>query len=243
MRNQDLNQLHNYPISRLPDHRRMKRTAIPELLDSDAGTSAEVAASLADLRRINRWFGSISTVVELIQKVSVKTGRKQLSFLDVAGASGDIAAAASRRLVQQGISLTVTVLDKNPSHLNGNFQTIIGDALDLPFRDKSFDLVACSTFVHHLEPSEIVQFTHEALRVARTAVLINDLRRHWLHLALVYAGLPLFRSRLTRHDAPASVRRAYTPQELRDLLGKAGAARIEMTRHYLFRMGAIVWAG
>jgi ubiquinone/menaquinone biosynthesis C-methylase UbiE len=219
----------------------MKRSSIPELLDTDAGTSAEVAASLRDLRHINRWFGSISTVVALVQKVAAETRRNNLSFLDVAGASGDIAAAASKLLERQGISLAVTVLDRNPSHLNGNFRAVIGDALALPFRDKSFDLVACSTFLHHLEPDCAVQFAGEAMRVARTAVLINDLRRHWLHLALVYAGLPLFRSRLTWHDAPASVRRAYTPQELRAMLGKAGAARVEITRHYLFRMGAIIW--
>src|SRR5437660_670040 len=36
----------------------MKRTAVPELLDSDAGNAAEIAGSLADLRMINRWFGS-----------------------------------------------------------------------------------------------------------------------------------------------------------------------------------------
>jgi ubiquinone/menaquinone biosynthesis C-methylase UbiE len=219
----------------------MKRTPIPELLDSDAGTSAEIAASLADLRRINRWFGGISTAVGLIEKVAAPTGRKELSFLDVAGASGDIAAAASKQLAQQGTSLVVTVLDKNPSHLNGHFRAVIGDALALPFRDKSFDVVACSTFLHHLEPPEIVRFAREAQRVARMAVLINDLRRHWLHLALVYAGLPLFHSRLTWHDAPASVRRAYTPPELRQMLQQAGAARVEITKHYLFRMGAVVW--
>ena len=55
---------------------------------------------------------------------------------------------------------------------------------------------------------------NEGLRVCRVAVLINDLVRDGLHLSLVYAGLPLYRSRLTRHDAPASVRQAYTPAEM-----------------------------
>ena len=219
----------------------MRRIPIPELLDSDAGTDDEIAGSLADLRRINRWFGSIRAITQLIQRVAALTGRTELSFLDVAGASGDIAAAASKALQQQGISLSVTILDRNPSHLNGNFRTVVGDALALPFCDKSFDLVACSTFVHHLEPEEIVRFANEALRVARVAVLINDLRRHWLHLGLVYAGFPLFRSRLTRHDAPVSVRRSYTPEELLEILSKSSAVRIEISRHYLFRMGAILW--
>jgi len=46
---------------------------------------------------------------------------------------------------------------------------------------------------------------------------------------------------LTRHDAPASVRAAYTPEEMRGLIAQTAAARVEILRHYLFRMGVIVW--
>ena len=84
-------------------------------------------------------------------------------------------------------------------------------------------------------------FAREALRVCRRAVLINDLIRSRTHLALVYLGLPLFRSRITWHDAPASVRRAYTVDEMRELLSRLPAQRIEMSRHYLYRMGVLVW--
>ncbi len=96
-------------------------------------------------------------------------------------------------------------------------------------------------FAHHLSPPELVQFVDESLRVCRVAVLINDLVRHPLHVSLVYAGMPLYRSRLTRHDAPASVRQAYTPEEMQKLLAQSSAARVEIHRHYLFRMGVIVW--
>jgi hypothetical protein len=78
--------------------------------------------------------------------------------------------------------------------------------------------------------------------VARHALLIHDLVRHPAHLALSYLGFPLYRSRITRHDAPASVRRAYTEEELRTILRRAApGAEIEIYRFYLFRMGVIVW--
>ena len=38
----------------------MKRVAIPELLDTDSGTPAEIATALSDLKHINQWFGGIS---------------------------------------------------------------------------------------------------------------------------------------------------------------------------------------
>jgi ubiquinone/menaquinone biosynthesis C-methylase UbiE len=227
----------------------MKRAVTPELLDTDSGTPAEVAASLSDLRRINRWFGGISTTKSMIEDVARKLNAKSLSLLEVAAGSGDVPGLAAQRLKDRGIELKVTLLDRAASHLgasssnNGNAErrTVVGDALALPFPDGSFDLVDCGLFTHHLSPEQVVQFVNEGLRACRSAVLINDLVRHPAHLALVYAGWPLYRSRLTRHDGPASVRQAYTPDEMLALLGQTRAARVEIRRHYLFRMGVTVW--
>jgi hypothetical protein len=50
------------------------------------------------------------------------------------------------------------------------------------------------------------------------------------------------RSYVSRADGPASVRRAYVPEEMRETLSKSVPnARVEISRHFLFRMGAIVW--
>jgi ubiquinone/menaquinone biosynthesis C-methylase UbiE len=219
----------------------MKRAVTPELLDTDSGSPAEIADSLADLRMVNRWFGGASTMCDLVRKIARSTGKKQLSLLDVGGASGDISAWVAGTLARQGIRVDVVILDRSAAHLNGTRRAVAGEALDLPFADDSFDLVGSSLLVHHLEPGEVVRFLNESLRVARIAALINDLRRSPAHLALTYAGFALYRSRLTRHDAPASVRRAYTVKEMRKLLQSTRAAGIEIRKHYLCRMGVIVW--
>jgi hypothetical protein len=101
--------------------------------------------------------------------------------------------------------------------------------------------VSCSLFAHHLEPDDVRRFVLEGLRVCRQAVLINDLIRSRLHLWLVYAGFPSFRSRLTRHDAPASVRRAHTVKEMQNLLASIPGTRLEVSKHHLYRMGVLVW--
>jgi hypothetical protein len=92
-----------------------------------------------------------------------------------------------------------------------------------------------------LSPTQVVAFVDECLRVCRVGVVINDLIRHSLHIALVYAGFPLYRSRITRNDAPASVLQAYTIPEMRELLSQTKAARVEVSRRYLFRMGVLAW--
>ena len=217
----------------------MRRRPTRELLDTDSGTPSEVAASLKDLRWFNRWFGGISTSSRLIEIVARATSK--LSVLEVAAGDGFVPKELQKRFSQ--IHLDVTLLDRAPSHLprNNGMRAVAGDALALPFQGSAFDIVSSSLFVHHLQPDQVVLFVREALRVCRVAVLINDLVRHPLHLAIAYAGLPLYRSRLTRNDAPASVRQAYTVEEMRNFLEKAGASRVEIHRQYFFRMGAIAW--
>lgn len=219
----------------------MKRQVVPELLDSDAGSPQEIADSLADLRMINRYFGGARTMREMLLTVAARRKLNTLRWLDVAGASGDVAVQTQKSLAASGIRSEAMLLDRARTHLNGALPAVCGDALVLPFRDNSFDVVACSLFVHHLEPDEVVLFAREALRVARHGLLINDLIRHPAHLAMVYAGFPLYRSRLTRHDAVASVRRAYAVEEMKSMLERAGAAEIEIKTFFLFRMGAIAW--
>lgn len=220
----------------------MKRVVVPELLDSDAGTPREVERSIADLRMFNRAFGGVRAMSSLLRRVAGQRGLKELTWLDVAGSEGFMALETQKTLTRYGASVKPVVLDRASSHMNGQVPGVCGDALTLPFADNSFDAVGCSLFAHHLEPDDLVRFAREGLRVARHAFLIHDLVRHPAHLALSYLGFPLYRSRLTRHDAPASVRRAYTEREMRDILhGAAADAAIEIERFYLYRMGVIVW--
>jgi len=218
----------------------MKRRPSLELLDVDAGTEREISASIRDLQMFNQWFGGTRTTETLVRSALADAPKRSFSLLEVASGSGYLPAQVRQRLAPD-FDLNITLLDRSRSHLNGSGRSVAGDALHLPFADNSFDLVSCNLFVHHLDAEEVRGFAREALRVCRIALLINDLVRDPLHLALSYAGFPLYRSRITRNDAPASVRQAYTPQELRSLLQPSGAARILISRHYLYRMGIIAW--
>lgn len=220
----------------------MKRIPQHELLDNDEGTSAEIATSFRDLRLINRWFGGISTSRSLLRQAMLNVAIDRAKLLEVAAGDAYSIRQAVRSL-NHSSHITITALDRNSSHIegNGDIKTVVGDALQLPFANDSFDFVSCALFLHHLSSDEVIRFVTEALRVSRHAVLINDLRRSPVHLALVYIGQPLFRSRITRHDSLASVRQAYTPVEVRELLAKTPASRAEVKSHYLFRMAAIAW--
>ena len=223
----------------------MKRISTPEILDTDDCPAHEVGLSLRDMARINRWFGGVSTSVELIRKVARSMKKTRFSLLEVAAGLGELPEIAANKLAGDGINVTITLLDRAATHLPQNRRSVAADALAMPFADSTFDLVACNLFAHHLEPEQLVLFVKEALRVSRCAVLINDLVRHPMHLACVYAGFPLMRSHVSRVDGLASVRRAYMPDEIKQMMNagfaKGSIPKIEILRRPLFRMGIIVW--
>jgi len=222
----------------------MQRVDAPEILDSDNCSPADVQATLRDLGRVNRWFGGVATTQKMVERAAQASGVKHFSLLEVAAGSGEVPEKVQQRLARRGITLDVMLLDRQRSHLPPGTHGVVGDALALPFGDGAFDLVSCNLFAHHLSAQQLAQFVHEALRVSRRAVLINDLIRHPLHLALAYAGYPIMRCRVAWLDGLTSVRRAYVPEEIRSMLASAFSqteVRIEISRHYLFRMGVIVW--
>jgi SAM-dependent methyltransferase len=223
----------------------MKRVNTPELLDTDDCPPEEVTASLRDMARINRWFGGVATTVEMVRRVGEAAGIARFSLLEVGAGLGELPEIVAQKLARQGMTLDVTLLDRAASHLPADRRAIVADALSLPFHDGAFDLISCNLFAHHLEPDQLLLFVREALRVSRCAVLINDLVRHPMHLAFVYAGFPLMRSHVSRLDGLASVRRSYIPEEIPQILASLTSqiqgTKIEVFRRPLFRMGIIVW--
>lgn len=221
----------------------MRRVDTPEILDSDACPPGEVQAALKTIGRINRWFGGVATTGKMIERVAGATQANRFSLLDVAAGAGEQLDIVRRNSARDGITLDTTFLDFAHSHLPRGNHSVVAEALRLPFADNSFDLVSCNLFAHHLDSRQLQLFLQEAFRVCRRAVLINDLIRHPLHLALVYASCPIMKSRVAWLDGLTSVRRAYLPEEIRKAISIAlqPAPRAEIRRHYLYRMGVIIW--
>jgi len=221
----------------------MKRVVIPELLDDDLGTPDEVRDSLLDLRGINRKFGGFASVRDLIESVARRYQKTSLELLDVAGGTGDVVSNVSQKLADK-VQVRVTILDRALTHMNGTrkkFTRVAGDALSLPFASGSFDVVSCNLFLHHLEPEQIGVFFNEGLRVARLAVIASDIRRNRFHWIAAHLGKLKYRSRLTRHDAPVSIRRAYTIAEARAMARNSKASSFVVRPRYFQRFGLILW--
>ncbi len=227
----------------------MKRVREAEILDHDGGPPDEIASSLRSLRVINRLFGGNRMHIRLLRRAAVEVNAHQrIHLLEVASGHADVLQAAVRQLAWQD-RCSITLLDRSAQHLPSSVDwppdlpaanCITGDALAIPLPDRSVDIVACCLFLHHLDEQQARIFLDEALRVARIAVVINDLERTRVHYLLARLAALVDPSRISRHDGPASVRQAYTAGELRALLRQTGR-RFELRCGFLFRMGAVLW--
>lgn len=193
-----------------------RRRILPELLDHAPPELAR--ENLADLVRINSYFGGHSTIKTMLSQ-SVGD-RKKFTLLDVAAASGDTA-----RLIKSLYpAATVVNLDYNPVNLSSaSHPKVIADAFHLPFPAGSFDYVLSCLFLHHFEDKRIVDLLREQYRVARRAVLVADLERHILPYIFLPISKPLFGwGDITVHDGVRSVRAAFKAKELVALAKNAG---------------------
>jgi ubiquinone/menaquinone biosynthesis C-methylase UbiE len=175
---------------------------------------------LADLVRVNKYWGGHSTLRKLVDRAIPPD--QPFTLLDVGAASGDMGRVMreTRPLAQ------VTSLDYIESHLaGGSGQRVAGDAFALPFAPRSFDYVFSSLFLHHFTDEQVVELLAGFGRVARKQVLVIDLWRHPVPYYFISQTRWLFGWHpVTVYDGAISVEAAFRPQELTDLARRAGLA-------------------
>ena len=231
----------------------MERVVEDEWLDDDRGTPAEIDAALHYITLANRRFGGVRLHARLLKHALTRVPpERRPHILEVAsGHAGVLQTAVLQLGVTAEFTPEVTLLDRSTAHLPDPRvwssalpapRVLTGDALALPLADESVDIISCCLFLHHLEPPEISRFLAEAQRVARVAIVINDLDRSAFHFRLAQLNTIIDRSRISQHDGPVSVRRAYTYRELARMLANTGSSFV-LERAWLYRLGAVLWCG
>ena len=190
-----------------------------EKLDLPGVPAILVRRSLADVARANTLLGGTRAVLAELGPLLAASSGRAMTLLDVGTGAADIAAAAHAQAAKQGVPLTVVGVDTSlplaveaARRLDG---AVAASALELPFADRSVDVVICSQLLHHFSDREIASVLRELHRVARVRVIISDLRRSWVAAAGIWlVSFPLRFHPISRHDGVLSVLRGFTPGEL-----------------------------
>lgn len=208
-----------------------------EVLDGPVPAAAR-AASLRDIDRLNAWFGGHGLTLEAVSRLAATLPPDApLTIADVGGGQGDLAVRLVRWARRTGRPVRVLVVDRDPDLLavvaarRARYPELVpvrADADALPLADGGVDVAVMALTLHHLEPDAAARALGGMRAAARRGLVVNDLLRSRLSLALVWLATRLVaRHPISRHDGPLSVRRAYAPAELAVLAEKA---RIEPLR-------------
>jgi ubiquinone/menaquinone biosynthesis C-methylase UbiE len=204
--------------------------------------------SLRFIRRVNSLLGYTRATLWHLKRFSRHwRGEVPITILDVATGSADIPVAILRWAARRGFDVRVVGLDRHAATasiaseragreapaLDGARLTIVrGDALSLPFDDRSFDYVLTNMFLHHLpEERSLIAALREMDRVARRGIVVADLLRHrraylWITLFTQFAHP------IVRHDARLSVAQAFTKPEIFALRDRAAINYATYRRHF-----------
>ena len=225
-----------------------QRSTQAELLDFDCNSFAELNNCMRELETINHltlaYRPTLNWIRRLIKR-RPKTSAAGVTILDVGSGGGDMLRMIRAKCSQPGLSLIGA--DLNP--LAAQVARGIGAADGIRYEtanifdfaaDETFDLIISSLFAHHLNDRELIRFIRWMDAHATGGWFINDLHRHWLPYYFIKLAAMLFsRDRFIRHDAPLSVKRAFSRKDLARLIAESGidAGQVRIRWFFPFRFG------
>lgn len=165
-----------------------------------------------------------------------------LKVLDVGCGAGDMSRRLEQRAAKEGHALHVDGCDMNPvavamaaregraAGTRGTF--FVCDVLHNPI-PQGYDAIICSLFLHHLGTEDGGRVLANMAASTRHLVLVSDLIRSRVGLALVYlATRGLTRSTVVHRDGVTSLCAAYTMNEVAQLAAEAGMHDARISRHW-----------
>lgn len=213
----------------------MRRSLAPEIMDDPHLPDEFRARVLCQLGSLHRFLGNHRAVLEALRHDTRPIHR----VLDIGCGNGELLDEIRRQM-----HVDVAGIELIPPGRNV-FDVPIVRADATRERLPEADVAVCLLVIHHLSKDEIMALVRNAGRSLRRLIIL-DLVRHWLPLALFSVFLSPVLMRAVAADGRQSIRRAYTPPELRAIVEGALAgtgARIvhTVTRFRSRQMIDIMW--
>ena len=219
------------------------RSTQTELMDDPSLGGTELEETVDHVERVNKLtFGSQASLRGIASLVPASA--RELSVMDIGTGNGGLARDIARWARGHSLDVRVRGIDINPDMIDyANRQC--RDCDDVEFElldlfdvqgDSSCDIVHASNMLHHLDGDLVVDALRKMRRIARRGVVIADLHRHPLPWLAMKSTIRLISgNRFVRNDAPLSVARGFTRDELDEFARRAGFEHHCVAWHMPFR--------
>ncbi|WP_321992689.1 methyltransferase domain-containing protein [Marispirochaeta aestuarii] len=211
------------PLLTFP-HRETK----PELMDDPECNKKLLIRTVRQFRLINLLFSASRRLIKRKFVSRMEPGRmKPYTFLDIGAGGCDTALWLADYCKKKGIPIRISCLDNDP-RIAGYARSVIKKRENIELFQASvfdisrmprFDFIFSNHFLHHFSDSQIPQILDLVEEKTEVAFLMNDLCRSRLsYLGYeIFALLFLYKS-FARYDGKLSIRRGFTPEDLRHLI-------------------------
>lgn len=215
-----------------------RRSDQTERLDRGEYSPEEYDRWLREMWYVHRFFGEARALRRALSRIADIRSNSELSVLDVGAGSGDLLRSIGRWL--DGNEHLLVGIDENPASAVSirvkGLNASVANALELPFADKSFDIVTSTLALHHFPDDAAVSLLKEMRRVARDSVLVVDLHRSPVAYYFYRIVGRLLLQRFTWDDGSLSILRGFTPAELQRLAVEAGFEDPRVSRSAAYRL-------
>jgi len=200
------------------------RTDKEELMDDFSIGGALLRDTLDKLENINRWLGGNIVTVNSVKKILKEHPKEHpLTLVDIGCGHGDILRDIATFGRKNGYKMTLLGIDANPtaieyaSELSEAYPEIRFETEDIfskEFKNRKFDVVVATLFLHHFKEAQLVPFIENTLKQTKIGIVVNDLHRHKLAYYL-FLFLSLFiKNKMIIEDGLTSVLRGFKRKDL-----------------------------
>jgi SAM-dependent methyltransferase len=196
----------------------MDRADVIELLEDPSLPEDVVANAYRDLARTQRFLGNTAAIFHQLSQDPGPVNR----VLDIGCGQGALLEQIRQKLGVEVIGFDLRPAPKAPVPI------LTGNAAMDPLPSADIALSVC--LVHHLSEADVVNLIRNAAKSCRRLILL-DLVRHWIPLALFRVFMSPFLHRINAADGVTSIKRAYTARELRGLVEEAVKGTNARVRH------------
>lgn len=215
-----------------------------EIMDDYSIIDQRMFTALDELEIINKYLGGIGTTKKGIELLAADHQQKNvIRILDIGSGFSDVFN------FDTDTELNVIRLDINAGILkrlkagDSNAVCICADAGIRCVKEKSFDLIHMSLFLHHLNDSQIKLLFSDIKSIAKTGIIINDLRRNIVAYLAIRVLTYLFSgSEMVKNDGPLSVKKGFVKRDLISLLNEFEFKYV-IKRKWAFRWLVCIYLG
>jgi SAM-dependent methyltransferase len=197
----------------------MDRQDVTELLEDPSLPDDVAALAYRELARTHRWLGNTSAILRRLRN----TRQPVRSVLDIGCGQGALLHEIRRKL-----GVEVVGFDLRPAPQSAPVPILLGNAVVDPLPPADVAVSVC--LAHHLSERDIIRLIRNVSRSCRRFILL-DLVRHRLPLVLFRTFMCPFLPRINVVDGSISIRRSYTPGELREIVNAAVDGSGARVRH------------